>query len=60
MPFRSEAQRRKFAEMVKQGKMTQAEFDKWNHQTPKKIPERVGKKEITSVQELRAIAKQKR
>lgn len=43
MPFKSEAQRRKFGEMVKQGKITQGEFDKWNSETPKaKLPERVG------------------
>jgi hypothetical protein len=45
MPFVSEAQRRKFAELVKQGKISQKEFDKWNHETGKaKLPERVGKK----------------
>jgi hypothetical protein len=41
MPFKSEAQRRKFAELVKQGKMTQAKFDEWEKDTPKNIPERI-------------------
>jgi hypothetical protein len=41
MPFRSEAQRRKFGELVKQGKIKQSEFDKWNSETPAKLPERV-------------------
>lgn len=42
MPFKSQAQRRKFGELVKQGKISQAEFDKWNSETGhKKLPERV-------------------
>lgn len=42
MPFKSESQRRRFAVMVKEGKMSQAEFDEWNSETPAKIPERIG------------------
>lgn len=60
MPFKSEAQRRKFGEMVKQGKMKQEEFDKWAKDTPKgKLPERIGKKtsKINSVDGLRDYAK---
>jgi len=45
MPFKSEAQRRKFASLVKEGKMKQSQFDEWNAVTPKNIPERVPKKE---------------
>ena len=41
MPFKSEAQRRKFGELVKQGKMSQSTFNEWNSETPKHIPERV-------------------
>lgn len=43
MPFKSEAQRRKFRELVKQGKISQKEFDRWERETPKnaKLPERV-------------------
>jgi hypothetical protein len=45
MPFQSEAQRRKFGELVKQGKMSQKVFDEWNSATgKKKLPERVKKK----------------
>ena len=44
MPFKSEAQRKKFGELVKQGKMSQDTFDKWNHETgKKKLPARVKK-----------------
>lgn len=44
MPFKSEAQRRKFAELVREKKISQAEFDKWNAETgKKKLPERAVK-----------------
>lgn len=45
MPFKSEAQRRKFGELVKKGKVSEDTFKEWNDATPKgKLPERVGKK----------------
>lgn len=44
MPFKSNAQRRKFGEMVKKGQISQKTFDEWNNETPKKIPERVKSK----------------
>lgn len=48
MPFKSEAQRRKFAELVAQGKMSQDTFDEWNRVTPKgKLPERIRPKKQT-------------
>lgn len=48
MPFVSEAQRRKFAEMVKQGKMKQSVFDEYNKETGhKKLPERVKPKKAS-------------
>lgn len=56
MPFKSEAQRRKFGEMVKQGKMSQATFDEWNKDTPKKIPDRV-KKGSTKIKEIEVVGK---
>lgn len=40
MAFKSEAQRRWAAEQVRLGKMTQAQFDDWDKDTPHKIPER--------------------
>jgi hypothetical protein len=40
--FSSEAQRKKFAEMVRDGKMKQSVYDEWLHATGgKKLPERV-------------------
>lgn len=42
MPFKSEAQRRKFGELVKTGKMEQSVFDEWNKEIgDKKLPEKV-------------------
>lgn len=45
MPFKSEAQRRKFAELVEQGKMEKSTFDEWNNATPTgPLPDRLGPK----------------
>lgn len=46
MPFVSQAQHRKFEELVKQGKMSQATLDEWRKATPnlKRLPERISKK----------------
>ena len=42
MPFKSKAQRRKFAELLVQGKITPEVFEEWNRETGrKKLPERV-------------------
>lgn len=44
-PFKSEAQRKKWIELVKQGKISQKEYDKWEKETgSKKLPDRVDKK----------------
>jgi len=57
MPFSSKAQRRKFGELVKQGKMSQKTFDEWNSATPKNIPER--KTKPKTLEDLKKIAKAK-
>jgi len=45
MPFKSQAQRRKFAELLVQGKISQDTFEEWNRETgSKKLPKRVAKK----------------
>ncbi len=41
MPFKSEAQRERARRQVKEGKITQEQFDKWDKDTPKKIPKRI-------------------
>ena len=45
MPFKSQAQRRKFAQFLVEGKISNQTFEEWNRETgSKKLPERVGKK----------------
>jgi hypothetical protein len=45
MPFKSQAQRRKFAELLVEGKISADTFEEWNRETgAKKLPERVAKK----------------
>jgi len=42
MPFKSRAQRRKFAELLVQGKISNETFEEWNRETGgRKLPERV-------------------
>lgn len=59
MPFKSEAQRRKFASLVKEGKMKQSVFDEWNNATKGDLPERVKTKKPSTIKELKEIAKKK-
>lgn len=48
MPFKSEAQKRKFEDLVKQGKMKQSTLDKFHKDTGNaKLPERVGRPQQT-------------
>jgi hypothetical protein len=45
MPFKSQAQRRKFAELLVKGEISPETFEEWNRETgSQKLPERVGKK----------------
>jgi len=45
MPFKSKAQRRKFAQLLVEGKISDQTFEEWNRETGrKKLPERVGTK----------------
>jgi hypothetical protein len=42
MPFKSKAQRRKFAELLVNGKITDEQYEEWNRSTGKKeLPERI-------------------
>ena len=42
MPFKSKAQRRKFAELLVDGKISDQTYEEWNRSTGKKeLPERV-------------------
>jgi hypothetical protein len=42
MPFKSQAQRRKFAQLLVEGKISNETFEEWNRETGgKKLPERL-------------------
>jgi hypothetical protein len=45
MPFRSQAQRRKFAQLLVEGKISNQTFEEWNRETgDRRLPERVASK----------------
>jgi hypothetical protein len=49
MPFKSQAQRRKFAELLVKGKISPQTFEEWNRETGgRKLPERVKRKRKTA------------
>ena len=48
MPFKSKAQRRKFAELLVEGKITDEQYEEWNRSTGRKVlPERLHPKKTT-------------
>ena len=66
MPFKSQAQRRKFAQLLVEGKISNQTFEEWNRETGgKKLPERVGARAKTSnraksIRGKRTVAKRRR
>jgi hypothetical protein len=49
MPFKSQAQRRKFAQLLVEGKISNETFEEWNRETGSaKLPERVKRKKKTA------------
>jgi hypothetical protein len=47
MPFKSKAQRRKFAQLLVEGKITDEQYEEWNRSTGSQaLPERVAKKPV--------------
>jgi hypothetical protein len=45
MPFKSQAQRRKFAQLLVEGKISNETFEEWNRETgAKRLPERARRK----------------
>ena len=45
MPFKSQAQRRKFAQLLVEGKISNETFEEWNRETGgTKLPERAARK----------------
>ena len=48
MPFKSQAQRRKFAQLLVEGKISDQTYEEWNRETGgRKLPERVGTKKAS-------------
>jgi hypothetical protein len=48
MPFKSQAQRRKFAQLLVEGKISNETYEEWNRETgAQKLPERVKPKART-------------
>jgi hypothetical protein len=49
MPFKSQAQRRKFAQLLVEGKITPETYEEWNRETgSKKLPDRATPKKRTT------------
>ena len=60
MPFKSKAQRRKFAALLVEGKIKPETYDEWNRETGGKVlPERV-KKKATKAKTAKRARKAKR
>ena len=60
MPFKSQAQRRKFAQLLVEGKISNRTYEEWNRETGRKrLPERVTRKKAAR-KKKKAPAKRKR
>ena len=60
MPFKSKAQRRKFAELLVKGEITPETFEEWNRETGgKELPERVERKPAKKAKKKAKAAKKK-
>ena len=58
MPFKSKAQRRKFAELLVKGEISQETFEEWNRETgSEKLPERVKPKKPKTKSKAKATKK---
>ena len=58
MPFKSRAQRRKFAQLLVEGKISDETYEEWNRSTGRRtLPERVTKKSMRSGARKRAVRK---
>jgi len=55
MPFKSQAQRRKFAELLVKGEISPQTFEEWNRETGSaKLPERVKRRAKAAPKRKRA------
>lgn len=61
MPFKSQAQRRKFAQLLVEGKISPQTFEEWNRETGgQKLPDRVKPKPAKKKTAKKKTAKRKR
>jgi hypothetical protein len=61
MPFKSKAQRRKFAQLLVDGNITDEQYEEWNRSTGKKnLPERVHPKKAAKKTTRRKTTAKKR
>ena len=61
MPLKSKAQRRKFAQLLVEGKITPETFEEWNRSTgSKELPERLHPKEKAKPKRKRVAKKAKK
>jgi hypothetical protein len=60
MPFKSKAQRRKFAELLVKGEITPEAYERWNKETGgKELPERVKAKPKKSASKAKRSVRRK-
>ncbi|PYR89899.1 MAG: hypothetical protein DMF84_23085 [Acidobacteria bacterium] len=65
MPFKSQAQRRKFAQLLVEGKISNETFEEWNRETGgRKLPERAarktsGRKKVKTIRKKRTASKRR-
>lgn len=60
MPFKSQAQRRKFAELLVKGEISPETFEEWNRETgDARLPERAAKPKKASKASSRKSSKKK-
>jgi len=58
MPFKSQAQRRKFAQLLVEGKISPQTFEEWNRETGgRKLPEHVKPKPKTKSRKTKVKAR---
>jgi len=58
MPFKSQAQRRKFAELLAEGKISAQTFEEWNRETgSKRLPDHVKRKAKRTSRKRKAARK---
>jgi hypothetical protein len=60
MPFKSQAQRRKFAQLLVEGKISNETYEEWNRETGgRKLPERAKAKRTKATRRTKKTAKPK-